>query len=181
MSSAALHPTAQPAHARRSHAPPSQPMDMLVRIARQSQLGDAEGCATLLTMLASMRLLRLHLQRVLAPLKLSEVKLATLISLYALDPVPSSASDLAYHAQVSRATMTDTLELMRAHGWVARERSSEDRRKMRVMLTTAGRELVEQAVRPFLAALGRCSEFINPRERDTILHACARLDAHLQA
>lgn len=180
MPSSVPHPANQPAHARPPHSPSSQPVDMLVRIARQSQLSDPEGCATLLTMLTTMRLLRLHLQRVLTPLKLSEVKFTTLVSLYALDPIPSSPSDLAFHAQVSRAAMTDALEGMRVRGWIARERSRDDRRMTLVHLTAAGRDLVEKAVRPFLAALGRCSEALSSDERKTIVHACAHLDAHFQ-
>lgn len=164
----------------RPQAASSQPMDMLVRIARQSRLGDADGCATLLTMLATMRLLRLHLQQVLTPLKLSEVKLSTLVSLYALDPIPSSPSDLSFHSQVSRPTMTDTLESMRSSGWIIRERSHKDRRVTLVRLTDSGRALVENAVRPFLTAISRCSETLSAHERQTIVRACAHLDAHFQ-
>jgi DNA-binding MarR family transcriptional regulator len=153
---------------------------MLVRIARQSHLGDPEACTTVLALLSTSRLLHQHFQRVLAQLELSEVKLTTLVSLYALDPEPSTPADLAFHSQVSRATMTDTLEAMCDRNWIVRERARTDRRMLYIHLTDAGRTLVEQAVIPFLTTVNLCAQVLTRNERAAALRICTHLNGYFQ-
>jgi DNA-binding MarR family transcriptional regulator len=157
-----------------------QPTQMLVRIARQSGLGDPEGCAAVLALLTTSRLVRGQLHRVLAELGLNEAKLTTLITLYALDPEPSTPADLAVQSQVSRSTMTDTLESLHASGWVQRERGESDRRTLHIHLTETGRSLVERAVRPFLTAVGNCADTLSTAERSAVTSACIHLCDHFQ-
>ncbi|HEY9247948.1 MAG TPA: MarR family transcriptional regulator [Rariglobus sp.] len=158
----------------------SQPLRMLVRIARQSRIGDPEACATVLTLLSTSRLLHNHFQRVLAQLDLSEVKLTTLVSLYALDPEPSTPADLAVHSQVSRATMTETLEALRVRNWIVRERGRADRRVILIHLTDEGRALVERAVRPFLATVNLCAQALTRDERAAAVRICTHLNRFFQ-
>lgn len=158
----------------------TQPLKMLVRIARQSGLGDPDACTAILAMLSTSRRLHHHFQRVLARFDLSEVRLTTLVVLYALDPSPSSPADLALHAQVSRATMTDTLETMRLRNWIVRDRTRFDRRVFHIRLTDEGRAIVEQAVSPFLSTVNLCAQALTRAERDTSLRICAHLNRHFQ-
>lgn len=158
----------------------SQPLKMLVRIARQSHLGDPDACATVLGLLFTSRLLHQHFQRALAQLDLSVVRLTTLVSLYALDPEPSTPADLAFHSQVSRATMTATLESMRLRNWIVRDRAQNDRRVLHIHLTDEGRTLVEQAVRPFLSTVNLCAQVLTPHERTTAIRICTHLNSYFQ-
>ncbi|MCX6956793.1 MAG: MarR family transcriptional regulator [Verrucomicrobia bacterium] len=158
-----------------------RPVQMLLRIARQSRLGDPEGCAAILTLLATGRVVRAHLQHVLGQLGLNEIKFSTLITLYALDPDPSTPAELALQSRVSRAAMSDTLEALRGGGWVDRERSTSDRRTLHIRLTARGRDLIETAVRPFLAAVGRCAEALTAAERRSLTRTCGHLTALFQA
>lgn len=153
---------------------------MLVRIARQSHLGDPEGCAAILALLTATRLVRGHLNRVLAQAGLNEAKLSALVTLYALDPEPSTPADLALQSQVSRTTMTDTLDALHSGGWINRERGEADRRTLHIQLTTTGRTLVENAVRPFLTAVGNCAATLSVAERRSVTSACVHLCDHFQ-
>lgn len=159
----------------------THPLKMLVRITRQSQLGDPEACAAILALLSASRQLHNHLHRVLARLDLSEVKLTTLVSLYAIDPEPSTPADLALHAQVSRATMTDTLEALHTRNWIVRDRTRSDRRVLHIHLTDEGRALIERTVRPFLTTLNQCAQALPPEERSVATLISAHLTAFCQA
>ena len=150
-------------------------MQMLVRIARQSHLGDPDGCASILALLSASRLLRGHLNRVLAEFGLNEARLSALVTLYALDPEPSTPADLALQSHVSRATMTDTLVALDASGWIRRNRVEADRRTLHIRLTTAGRAVVKNVVRPFLTAVSNCADTLSVDERHAVTRACARL------
>lgn len=153
-------------------------MQMLERIARQSGLGNPDGFLALLALISTGKLLRSHLQRVLTGLGLNEIKFSTLVTLYSLDPDPSTPAELALQSRVSRAAMTDTLESLRGLGWVDRERSSTDRRTLLIRLTARGRTVVERAVRPFLAALAGCSESLTAAELRALTRTCARVCGH---
>lgn len=153
---------------------------MLVRIARQSHLGDPEGCATILGLLATSRLLHDHLQGVLSELGLSEIKLTTLVGLYAVDPEPATTADLAANSQISRATLSGVVTTLRARGWIIREAAPSNRRLRHIRLTDKGRAIVEKAVRPFLDAVNKCALVLTSEERDAATHLCTRLNAHFQ-
>lgn len=154
---------------------------MLARIARQSRLGDPEGCTAIFALLTTSRLIRGELQTVLTRLELSEIKFFTLVSLYAQDPDPCTPAELAQQSRVSRAAMSDIIEALRHRGWIDRASSLSDRRKRHVRLTPPGRSLVERAVRPFLALIGRCSDILSAEELRALTRTCAHLSQHLQS
>lgn len=157
----------------------SHPTKMLMRIFRQSDLGDPQGCAAVLSLIAISKLLRANMRDVLTRFELSEVKLSVLICLYAEEPEACTPAVLAQHAQVTRATMSATIDGMCGRGWLDRQRGKEDRRKVLVSLTHAGRHLVEASVIPFLTAVSRCAEAMTREERRTLSLTCAHLCEHL--
>ncbi|MFA6287790.1 MAG: MarR family transcriptional regulator [Opitutaceae bacterium] len=170
-----------------SGAPPSTtclsalPLKMLVRISRHSRIGEPEGCAAMLALLETGRRLRVQLHAVLSHQHLSDAKFAALISLYALEPTPATPSELAMEAQVSRATMTATLESMREEGWVTRECAPADRRMRHVQLTDSGRLLTEETVLPFLAAMTDHGKALTTSQCRTLHQLCATLCEQLPA
>lgn len=153
---------------------------MLVRIARHSRIGNPEGCAALLMLLSASRLLRNELHRVLTGLGLSQIRFAALVSLYASDPDPCTPADLAYHVQVSRATMADILDEMCRRGWITRKRVRTDRRSRHICLTDDGRTLFEHAVQPFLSAVSRCAEVLDVEEREAVGRASSQIHSYFQ-
>lgn len=74
----------------------------------------------------------------------------------------STPGRLARDIHLSQATVTGILDRLSARGLVSRERSAEDRRRVIVRLTDAGRQVCDTAPSPlherFAAALGRLSE-----------------------
>ena len=156
------------------------PLQMLTRIARQSRIGDPDGCAAIFALLTTSRMVRGHLQKALTLLGLSEIKFFTLISLYACDPDPCTPAELARQSRVSRATMSDTIEALRDRGWIDRVSSESDRRKRHIRLTPPGRSTVERAVRPFLTLIGRCSATLTSAEHRALTRSCAQLCDHFQ-
>lgn len=159
----------------------AQPFQMLVRIARHSDIGDPDGCAAVLALLATGRSLRAHLQRVLTSLDLSELKFAVLVSLYARDPAPCSLSELSAQAEVGRTSLRTTLDALSSGGWIETVAGASDSRPsaQRVSLTARGRTLTEKTVRPFLAAVARCGEVLSASERQAVTRSCNLLQDRL--
>lgn len=158
----------------------NHPTKMLLRIFRQSGLGDPEGCAAVLSLISVGKLLRARMREVLTRYDLSELKLATLICLYAEEPASCTPADLARQVRVSRATMSTALEGMSRRGWLNRERGLTDRRTVNVHLTRVGRRLVEESVIPFLGAIAQCADTLAGDEWRTLSKTCAHLCVSLR-
>jgi DNA-binding MarR family transcriptional regulator len=63
-----------------------------------------------------------------------------------LDGRPHRMGELAATEGVRLPTMTELVARMEAQGWVRREMSAEDRRRVEVHLTKAGRRLADQGI-----------------------------------
>ena len=158
----------------------AQPFEMLVRIARHSAIGDPEGCAAVLALLATGRSLRTHLQRVLTSVNLSECKFAILVSLYARDPDPCSPGELSAQTGLGRATLRAALDALATGGWIEKHPAPGNlRRPELAALTPRGRTLTEKTVRPFLTAVAHCGEVLSASERQSVTAACNLLHDHL--
>jgi len=92
-----------------------------------------------------------------------------------------SAGELAKDVQISQGTLTDLLIRLEGRGLVLRARGSDDRRRILVRLTEAGRDVVERAPAPlhdrFRAELNSLQEW----ERSQILATLQRVAAMLRA
>ncbi|HEY0946637.1 MAG TPA: MarR family transcriptional regulator [Opitutaceae bacterium] len=157
----------------------SLPLQTLVQIARQSGTGNPATCEVFIELLATGRVLRNEFRRVLAALDLSETKFSALVTLYALDPLPSNAADLAYHAETSRAAMTEILDYLGGHDWIQRERIGQDRRIIHVRLTEAGRDIAARAIRRILDTASDYTNTLSLPQREALAAACAALRHHL--
>ena len=75
-----------------------------------------------------------------------EKGISTLRELYVLQKLATARritiSDLAVHKLVSTASLTDIVEKMVKAGYIARERDTEDRRRVYVELTPEGKKLL---------------------------------------
>ncbi len=65
--------------------------------------------------------------------------------LWLLERHSTTLSELAERHMVSLPTMSNSVTFLEERGWVARKRSSEDRRKVMIEITPQGREVLVQA------------------------------------
>jgi DNA-binding MarR family transcriptional regulator len=152
------------------------PFQQLLRIARQSGLAEPCACASSMTLLKTCRAVHHCLVRTLKPLGLSEGRFFALVTLYALDPIPSSSADLAYHTEITRPAMTGLLDKMVKRGWVRRRhRHTEDRRFSRVSLTDKGREVTVFAIYRYLKSAAEISGDLTKAQHLVFDKLCAQL------
>ena len=65
--------------------------------------------------------------------------------LWLLERHPSTLSELAERHMVSLPTMSNSVTFLEERGWVARKRSSEDRRRVMIDITPEGRDVLVQS------------------------------------
>jgi DNA-binding MarR family transcriptional regulator len=126
-------------------------------------------------MISAEELLCTKFRKLLMTLGLSEYKFATLVSLFALDPMMPTSADLAYHAAVSRSAMTEILDQMEASQWIIRHRQKSDRRVVLIEITNTGRQLAEQAVNLTLESCEKIAHGMHQSQRRTVMNACSYL------
>ncbi len=125
---------------------------ILLEIGSERSARDAQACGELFAQIERALAIRRHLLGRLAERGLSEAKFCALTVLVGATPEPSTPSDLARHAGVTRATMTEVLDQMVDAGWVTRVRSRGDRRQWVVSLAAKGRQVADQAIAVLMAA-----------------------------
>jgi DNA-binding MarR family transcriptional regulator len=91
---------------------------------------------------ASLAMTKLY-KPVLAPLGLTYPQYLALLCLWETDGM--TVSHLGERLQLDSGTLTPLLKRMETAGWLRRERSAEDERRVLVWLTPAGRQLKQQA------------------------------------
>ncbi|MDD3180949.1 MAG: MarR family winged helix-turn-helix transcriptional regulator [Opitutaceae bacterium] len=125
----------------------------LLTMARQRPGLTESRCRTLLEFLAADTAVRTKIRHRLAADRLSPVKFQILLSLYAIDPLPASLSDLALHAGISPSSASAAItELVRRHLLISR-RDPINRHSFSIHLTLTGRKMADQAALHFLHLL----------------------------
>jgi DNA-binding MarR family transcriptional regulator len=153
-----------------------QPKSLLLGVARQSGIGDPDSCRTILALLSVGRAIRRSLESELGPDELSEARFATLVTLYALEPLPATPTDLAYHADVTRSAMTDILDVLERRGWIKRGDPARDRRLTPIHLTELGCRITVIAVHRFLQAGSRLAGNLSLSRRKAIVDGCEQIE-----
>ena len=159
----------------------SFPLQRLIGIARQSGIAEPSNCTLTFQLLVASRAVRHSVQRIVKPLGLSEARFLALVTLYVLDPEPSCPADLAYHAEITRSAMTDTLDQMADMGWIQRKRLISDRRGLHVYLTAEGRKIASIAIRRFLQVTGDLPRSLKPNQHKVFALVCRQLQQHAEA
>jgi DNA-binding MarR family transcriptional regulator len=147
----------------------------LLATARQRPGLDEARCRFVFEWLRTGAAVRAALRESLAHCGFSELKFAVMVVLFTLDPEPTTPADLASHAGVSRAAITDALDGLQARRLVARARDISDRRAVNVRLTRAGREAVDFALQRFLQTAGHVARLVAGSEQAVASVLCARL------
>ena len=156
------------------------PLRLLLGAARQSGIGDPDSCMIILSILSASRAVRHALGRELDHelgfQDNSGSRFATLVTLYALEPLPATAPDLAYHAEVSRASMTDVIETLEKRGLITREAGGRDRIKF-VYLTEPGRQAAVFAVHRFLQLASNLAGDIGSPNGNATVETCEQVES----
>ena len=92
-----------------------------------------------------------------------------------------SVGELTASVHLSQATVTGILDRLAKRGLVRRHRSPQDRRRVRVWLTEAGRKLLADAPPLLQEEFTRQLDKLDPREQTEILSALQRVVAMMEA
>lgn len=92
-----------------------------------------------------------------------------------------TASELAKRVSLSQATVTNILERLERRDLIRRRRSSEDRRKVDILLTGPGLELLKRSPRPFQETFIRQFQEMPEWEQLMILSAVKKIAAMMNA
>ena len=148
---------------------------VLITIAERRKGIDAARCRLALVHLETATLLHRSLRRALAPYKLTDLQFAVLVILFSTEPEPISASVLAEHATVSRASITDALDGLETLQFASRERDDSDRRMIYVRITALGQETVDAAIIDYLRVAEEATRYIRTIAQRDVLVAYLQL------
>jgi len=161
----------EPDGARERLASASFAVRVLIAIAERRKGIDAARCRLALLHLETATPLRRSLRGALARHHLTDLKFAILVILFSTEPEPISASVLAEHAEVSRASITDALDQLEALELLTRVRDNLDRRVIYVQITLAGQELIDAAINDYLRAAENAAREVRPGTQRALLTA----------
>lgn len=165
-----------PAPTSRRPAPAdSDPEHVLLQCSRQGGIGDPAAVGAVIALLKAFRGVSQAIVRLMGDETYSAGRICALVSLYALDPVPSSPAELALHAGVSRSAMTGILDGLERRGWVSRVRRGDDRRASWIELTTDGRAEAGALIHRFLHAASEIGMGLSLSDRSALIDECRLL------
>jgi DNA-binding MarR family transcriptional regulator len=156
-------------------------LPVCLRKAHRQLPADPAAGDLLLRFTASARSLHEGFMRVFGPARLTEHKFIVLVVLSALDPEPSSASQLAVYAGVTRASMTKVLDGLERCGRIKRVRNSRDRRTILVQLTPGGRSVICEAASRYLRIAAELVRPLDVPDLAAFARICARLHTAAKA
>jgi MarR family transcriptional repressor of emrRAB len=126
------------------------------------------------------RLLRAHIERALAPFELDMSQYLAICLLATDENEPSMPSELGTAIDATRTQMTRLMDGLVARGLVRRRASAQDRRNMELMLTSAGRALLERAAPAVHAAYAEAWKPLGDSGLASASRALNRLHQHLK-
>jgi DNA-binding MarR family transcriptional regulator len=148
---------------------------LLLAAARQSGIGDPDSCGTILSLLSASRAVRRALGRELGFQDDSGSRFAALITLYALNPEPVTAADLANHAEVSRSTIMKDIETLERRGLVGWGGGGRDRIAP-IHLTEFGHRVAMRAVHRFLQVASDLARDFDSEIRNATVETCRQIE-----
>lgn len=92
-----------------------------------------------------------------------------------LDQTDTTAKDLAERVHLSPSTLVGILDRLEGKELIERNRDTEDRRRVRIKATEAGREVAQQAPAPFEAGVHRALGRLPRSEQAAITRNLKRL------
>jgi DNA-binding MarR family transcriptional regulator len=121
----------------------------------------------------------IHSRRLTKTVGLTAPQLLVLQAISHLGAV--AISRLSTQVSLSQATVTTILDRLEKRGYVARQRSDQDKRVVHALLTDAGRTVMEDAPTPLQEAFSVRFEQLEDWEQSQILAALQRVAAMMDA
>lgn len=121
----------------------------------------------------------IHSRRLTKTVGLTAPQLLVLQAIRDLGAV--AISRLSSEVSLSQATVTTIIDRLERRGYVARQRSEQDKRVVHALLTEAGREAVDAAPTPLQEAFSVRFEQLKDWEQSQILSALQRVAAMMDA
>jgi DNA-binding MarR family transcriptional regulator len=118
-------------------------------LARNGAVDDLPGYKPALSLFCARRAIYRAIGREYAEADFSEIRFATLVTLYAFEPQPATPENLALHADVSRTRMNEAIADLECRGLVAWSDSNQDLQTP-VRLTELGCQFTGIAIHRFL-------------------------------
>lgn len=147
----------------------------LAAMARQRRELSGVRCGAVAEFLHAGFIVHGALQRQLEQTGLTDLKFAILVALYALDPNPASATDLAYYTGFPRSTVNGGIADLVERRLLATGREPADRRQLHYRLTAEGRRTGEHAALAYLHSVGLVARALPPPALAALQHASSRL------
>lgn len=107
---------------------------------------------------------------------ISQGRLVVLMLLSRDPDAPMNPADLAGCADVARATMTGLIDTLERNGFVRRGHSADDRRKMLVRLTPAGRRFLDRIQPDYFRRVAAVMNRLTEAERRTLVALMDKID-----
>jgi len=156
--------------------------EMLLRAARQYPTLDASALDTLFALMRVSDDLQAALQVHFNRYKISPGRFAVLASLeFGKLADDAGPSELADHLAVTTATMTGLLDGLERDGLIARVDHPEDRRRMKVLLTTAGKRYVDQVLPDHFRRTSALMANLSAGERRQLIHLLHKVGQEIPA
>jgi DNA-binding MarR family transcriptional regulator len=153
------------------------PYRTLLAVALQRSPTDEAHCRIVLELLSTANSLRTALREFVSDLRLSELELGVLVSLFALEPDPGTPTKLREQIRCSGTAMIAALRWLQARALVRQRRKSGDRRTALVELTAAGRAATELLLMRFIDYASRVARHLPGDAAQACITVCHQLDA----
>ncbi|MBI5768992.1 MAG: MarR family transcriptional regulator [Verrucomicrobia bacterium] len=153
----------------------------LLTMARQRQGLSEHRCRTVIEFLDASESVRACIREQLAADRLTRPKLALLVALFALDPLPASPSDLAQHTGLDRPSVSVALAGLQEQKLVRGRREPTDRRRTYFRLTSAGRTAADRAAVQLLRLLGDIARLMPAGPQTRFRLGCTLLESGANA
>lgn len=108
-------------------------------------------------------------EKILGRSGLSQGRFLTLIVMNRTPDEAINPSALAGHLGVTRATMTGLLAGLQKAGFIQREVHPEDRRKVGVLMTAAGRRILDSILPEYYRHFAKLTAYLDEGERQTLV------------
>lgn len=153
----------------------------LKEFAKRYETMDISAVKTCLTLLRVGSDVLTGFEEMLARHGLSQGRFLTLIVLYRSPDMPLSPSVLAEHVGVTRATMTGLLDGLEQEALLERVADPDDRRKILIHITSAGREMLHSMLPDYYVRIGRLMAPLTCSERDDLIRLLHTVNGSLPA
>lgn len=163
------------------HLRPRPPDQWLAQMRRRFPAQNPDALAAVLRLVNLGRDISGTVTAHFSDIDLTEARFTLVMMIYRLEWQFGFAtpSELAQHARIGRAAMTQMLDRLADGGWIDREPHPEDRRKLAIRLTRTSKRRLERFLPKHYDRVGRLTAELSADELDTLNAVMDKLQAGL--